>query len=123
MQKWGMNVRIWVVDDESGILQVIEAVLAGAGHVVHTFGSVAHLDQVISAAQTTPPDLVLMDAMVSGENGLVVAEKLQNFWGPGVRLVMMSGDSEMAKNVPETMGWLRKPFHLDELMRLVASPA
>lgn len=111
--------RIWVVDDEVGILQVMEILFKRAGHSVQCFNSVDQLFRTVSRAGAEVPNLVLIDAMLSGQSGIEVAEQLESEWGQLAAMVVMSGDGDVANRVPPTMHWLRKPFPLDELMRLV----
>lgn len=111
--------RIWVVDDEAGILQVIEIFLKRAGHSVACFNSVDQLLRTIAHEGAAVPNLVLMDAMLSGQSGLEVLERLASEWEQLPPMVVMSGDGDVASRVPPTMHWLRKPFSLDELMRLI----
>ncbi len=111
--------RVWVVDDEPAILQVMETALNNAGHTVKTFANGARLRQTAVQGRSSLPDLMLIDAVLNGESGLEIAEMLQSDALPAVRMVIMSGDSEIAKQVPLSMQWLRKPFRLDQLLKLV----
>ncbi|MCL4521659.1 MAG: response regulator [Firmicutes bacterium] len=111
--------QVWVVDDESGILQVIEAVLLNAGHEVRTFSNVASLDQMIASDRPDAPDLLLIDARLGGESGLETAERLRREVESFSHVVIMSGDSEVADTIPPTIKWLRKPFRLDQLLQLL----
>ena len=66
--------KILVVEDEKGMAQVLRRGLEEESHVV----SLAH-DGVsaLSLAQNAPYDLVLLDVMLPGINGLQVARKLR----------------------------------------------
>lgn len=113
------GLTIWVVDDELGILQVVEMVLTGYGHMVETFASSASLERKL-ALGPAPPDLVLVDAMLSGQSGLALAARLEAVWSnQAPTIVIMSGDSEVCEQIPQAMRWLRKPFRLDQLTALV----
>jgi DNA-binding response OmpR family regulator len=115
--------RIWVVDDESGICQVIEAMLETAGHEVETFGTLGELYRRHAKSPSLDvglwPEVILMDAMLGGESGLYAAHQLQEQWGSVFRVVVMSGDADIRRMLPDGMFWLGKPFHLNELMQLM----
>jgi putative two-component system response regulator len=66
--------RILVVDDEPSVMQLCVTILAGEGYRVTTAsrGEEA-LDKIFAA----PPDLVLLDVMMPGMNGLEVCRHLK----------------------------------------------
>ena len=80
--------RILVVEDERPTLTLIEKTLGSAGYrVTGVLDGIA----AIKAAQTDPPDLVLLDLIIPGVDGLGVCTLLKrdhNFHAP---IVVLSG--------------------------------
>ena len=67
--------RILVVDDEQDILDLVQFNLEKAGYDVT---GVTDGSEGVAAARTNPPDLVLLDIMLPGLNGLEVCTLLKN---------------------------------------------
>ena len=61
------NGTILVVDDEQDIQELVEYNLAKAGYEVSCVGSG---EAALQAARTTPPDLIVLDLMLPGLDGL-----------------------------------------------------
>lgn len=66
--------RILVVDDEEDILELIRYNLERQGYQVHTVDSGL---EGIRATESTPPDLVILDLMMPGVDGLQVCTQLR----------------------------------------------
>lgn len=69
-----MNEQILVVDDEEDILDLVEYNLAKAGYKVQC---VATGGEAVKVARTTKPDLVILDLMLPGLDGLEVCTLLK----------------------------------------------
>jgi DNA-binding response OmpR family regulator len=84
--------KIYVVDDNEHIARALGAVLQRAGYeaVVFLTGKSA-LDQ----AQLETPAAVLVDIHLPDINGLIVSQKLREQFGPGVPIIVVSGDTSM----------------------------
>ncbi|MCK5018006.1 MAG: response regulator [Candidatus Peribacteraceae bacterium] len=67
--------RILIVDDEETILILIESLLKTEGFDVITANNGA---EGLSVAKKETPDLVLLDIMMPGTNGIEVAEKIRS---------------------------------------------
>ena len=68
-----MEKRILVVDDEQGILKVVQAILEDEGYSVQT-----SLDgQCLQNLQGDLPDLILLDIMLGGEDGRDLCAQLK----------------------------------------------
>ena len=67
--------RILVVDDEQDILDLVQFNLEKAGYDVT---GVTTGNEGVAAARANPPDLVLLDIMLPGLNGLEVCTLLKN---------------------------------------------
>lgn len=84
--------RVLVVDDEEDILDLVEYNLAKNGFDVICVGSG---EEAINRAHTSNPDMILLDLMLPGVNGLDVCRTLKS--DPGIKdvpVVMLTAKSE-----------------------------
>src|SRR5881296_2746014 len=105
---------ILVVEDEVAIAEAVRARLASEGYHVQV---VHDGPEAIRAAAAEPPDLVVLDLMLPGMDGLEVCRELQrNDWVP---VLMLTARTEEADKVAGfAVGaddYLTKPFSLREL--------
>ena len=66
--------HIWVVEDEGDILELLRYNLAKEGFRVT---GVIEGEEAVRAARSTPPDLILLDLMLPGMDGLTVCRELK----------------------------------------------
>jgi len=66
--------RILVVDDEPDTVELLQALLEGEGYAVETA-----LDgpSALERVKASPPDLILLDVMMPGMDGLEVCDRLR----------------------------------------------
>lgn len=111
---------ILIVDDESGIVDVLSAVLTDAGYRVDGAGN--GRDALAKIAECHP-DLVLLDLEMPVLDG---PETLRALRADAARsrlpVLMMSGltESIVKRRCRGYQAFLRKPFTLDELLGTVA---
>jgi two-component system alkaline phosphatase synthesis response regulator PhoP len=110
--------QILVVDDEPTILHTVQAYLEQEGFSVRTApdGPAA-----LKAARTYRPDLIVLDVMLPGMDGLEVLRRLRQESEVYVLLLTAKAD-EMDKVVGLTVGaddYLTKPFSPRELVARV----
>jgi len=110
--------QILVVDDEPTILHTVQAFLEREGFGVHTApdGPAA-----LKAARAFRPDLIVLDIMLPGMDGLEVLRRLRQKSEVYVLLLTAKAD-EMDKVVGLTVGaddYLTKPFSPRELVARV----
>ena len=109
-----MNRKILVVEDESKVSEVIRAYLEREGYVVHT---AADGLAGLRAARVLQPDLIVLDIMLPGLDGLEVLRQLRQESEVYVLLLTARAD-ETDKIVGLTVGaddYLTKPFSPREL--------
>ena len=115
--------RILVVDDEPDLVMLCQMGLQACGHQVDVAMDGA---EGLAAIVSDPPDIVLLDFMMPGVDGLSVLEKMRrDLIDPdSVPTVMLS-----AKGRPEdalrglaagAIAYVTKPFSIDDLERLLA---
>lgn len=114
----GAGVRIFVVDDNECVADLISIVLCRAGFQVVTFyDALPALHHALEAR----PDAVVTDYSMPHMNGLEFAAWLQDHF-PDCKIVILTGDvasvtEEAAGDVKFTL--LEKPAHPDELITAV----
>ncbi|PWH05312.1 DNA-binding response regulator [Brachybacterium endophyticum] len=107
--------RILVVDDDQAIAEMVGIVLRGKGYdVVTTADGASALD----AFDRLSPDLVLLDLMLPGMDGIEVCRRLRR--RSGVPVLMLTARSDTADVVEGLEAgaddYLTKPFEPDELV-------
>ena len=106
--------KIVVVDDEPGILNLLQEVLELDGPKGVTAADAREALTVCGG--TTRPDRVLLDLTLPGRRGIDWAQDLRDLGLRPDSLVMMTGGCEIA---PRDYACLPKPFLLDDLRRVV----
>ncbi len=112
--------RVLVVDDEAGIRKTLRAYLEQEGHTVQT---AADGGGVIPAVRAFQPDVVILDIMLPGVDGLEVLRQLRQ--ESSVYVLMLTARSEEADRlVGLRMGaddYVVKPFSPREVVARVAT--
>jgi CheY-like chemotaxis protein len=110
-----------VVEDEGSVRDLLVDVLRTAGH-----DPIAAPDGATGLAMldpAAPPDLALIDFGLPGMSGLEVAARLRATY-PAMPLVLVTGWADrLEPNAVARSGISRvvaKPFHADEILRVVA---
>jgi two-component system OmpR family response regulator len=110
--------HILVVDDDDSLREEVAAYLGDHGFCVHTVGSGPAMEEVLLAQ---PIDLVILDVMLPGEDGLSICRRLADRGGPAIVMV-----SAMADEVDRVLGlemgaddYLSKPCSPRELLARV----
>src|SRR6266478_2460014 len=113
-------VNILLVDDEPGMLRYIRTLLEVDDYTVETAATgEAALERVQKGLR---PDLVLMDLLMPGIDGLQTLEQMRQIL-PGVKVVMLSCVSDTRKVVQAIRlgahDYLTKPFQKAELDKVI----
>jgi adenylate cyclase len=114
--------KILVVDDTPQNIRVLEAVLGARGYAVT---SAASGPEALLKVIADPPDLVLLDVVMPGMNGLEVCRQLRD--DPlthllPVVMITASGDQEKVTALESGADdFVQKPFNQAELLARVAS--
>ncbi len=114
------NGHILVVDDQQEIRDVVQEYLTGEGFRVSTAHDGAGMRRVLSQS---PADLVILDLMLPGEDGLTLARSLRSQSAIGIIILTGRGET-VDRIIGLEMGaddYLPKPFHLRELLARVKS--
>jgi DNA-binding response OmpR family regulator len=108
-------VHIAILDDEAEITTLLANYLQGQGYRVSQTHNGAALLGLMAA---DPPQLVLLDLGLPGEDGFSIARQLREHWQCGLVIVTGRGDS-IDKVVGLEVGaddYVTKPFDLRELL-------
>jgi two-component system, OmpR family, response regulator MprA len=114
-----MNAHILIVDDDSRVTSALRRTLAYEGYNI----SVAENgERALALARAKPPELVILDLMLPGINGLEVCRRLRAD-AEGLSVLMLTARDAVADRVAglETGAddYLVKPFALEELLARV----
>lgn len=113
-----MAARILIVDDDRRITAMLRRALAYDGYEVDL---AADGVQGLLAARDRPPDLVILDVMMPGLDGLEVCRRLRS--GGPVPILMLTARDEVPDRVAGLDAgaddYLVKPFALEELLARV----
>src|SRR5271167_3396232 len=110
--------RVLMVDDDPGIRDVVSEFLTRHGYVVETAGDAAEMEQALSRGT---PDLVVLDVMLPGEDGLAICRRLARPDGPAIIMLSAMGE-ETDRIVGLELGaddYLPKPCNPRELLARV----
>ena len=114
------NGHILVVDDQQEICDVVEEYLTGEGYRVSTAHDGPGMRRVLGQSAV---DLVILDLMLPGEDGLALARSLRSESAIGIIILTGRGET-VDRIIGLEMGaddYLPKPFHLRELLARVKS--
>jgi two-component system, OmpR family, response regulator len=112
------NVHILVVDDDRVICELVQEYLSGEGYRVSTVNDGAGMRRVMAQG---PVDLVILDLMLPGEDGLTLARWLRAASSVGIIILTGRGES-VDRIIGLEMGadyYVPKPFLLRELLATV----
>src|ERR1700722_18736183 len=111
-----MNAKILIVEDETGLVTTMRDRLKKQGYAV----SVAKDGNAgLELATSEPFDLVLLDIMLPGQNGLEVCQKMREL-GFGTPILMLTARRQTRDKVlglrTGADDYLTKPFQMAELL-------
>ena len=112
--------HILVVDDQKEICEVVQEYLSGEGYTVSAANDGAGMRKIMAQ---TPVDLVILDLMLPGEDGLTLARSLRDESNIGIIILTGRGET-VDRIIGLEMGaddYQPKPFHLRELLARVKS--
>src|SRR5579885_1036057 len=112
--------HILVVDDQKEICEMVQDYLTSEGYRVSTAHDGPGMRRVLAQ---TAVDLVILDLMLPGEDGLTLARALREESNVGIIILTGRGET-VDRIIGLEMGaddYLPKPFHLRELLARVKS--
>ncbi len=113
--------QVMVVDDDDTVASVVVSYLQRAGHSTRQIGDGA---EALQAVATHPPDLMVLDLMLPGLDGLEVCRQVRMSW-PRLPVVMLTAlaepDDRIAGLELGADDYVTKPFSPRELVLRVES--
>ena len=109
------SAQVLVVDDDIGLRGEVCDYLEQNGYAVHVAGSATEMDAVLAAS---PVDLIVLDVMLPGENGLAICRRIADPTGPAI-IFMSAMTGEVDRVVGLELGgddYLIKPVSPRELL-------
>jgi DNA-binding NtrC family response regulator len=111
-----MSTKVLIVDDEVEFASTLAERLALRNYDVK---AVYHVEDAITAAQSDPPDVVLLDLRMPGIGGFEVLKTIKQF-DPAIEVIMLTGQpiTEVTdEEVPAGLfDYIMKPVDIGELV-------
>ncbi|MGB9901624.1 response regulator [Methanothrix sp.] len=113
--------RILVVDDAPFIVRALRDVLGARGFEIH---EVQSGEEALSVYRDLRPDVVLMDILMPGMNGIAVTREIVNM-DPSANIIVITaiGKPGLERECMDAgaRGFLLKPFRIRDLLALIES--
>ncbi len=111
-----MSSRILLVEDEPGLVLTLSDLMAAEGYQVET---ATDGPSGLARATGEPFDLIILDVMLPGKNGLDVCREIRQH-GSDVAILMLTAKTQVIDRVVGLKlgadDYLTKPFHPSELL-------
>lgn len=110
--------KVFVVDDEKSILEALEFILLEEGYDVRT----ASRGSVLLRLNGDLPDLIVLDVLLSGEDGREIARELKkNNKTKNIPIIMISAHPNVERTIIECGAdeFLPKPFDIESFLKIV----
>jgi DNA-binding NarL/FixJ family response regulator len=118
-------ITVGVVDDHRLFREGLAALFASVPDVEHV-GSATNGEEAVVLAQTTHPDVLLMDLRMPGTNGVEATRRVRAV-APGVAVVMLTmvdDDESVAEALREgALGYVLKDADQHEMLRVIRAAA
>jgi len=116
-----MNARILVVDDSGFARRTLKQLLEAGGHTVEEAKD-GH--DALERYFLNKPDLVMLDMVMEGMNGLEVLAKLREL-DPEARVVIATADVQTSTRAEAqatgASGFITKPFDREQVLNTVST--
>lgn len=110
--------KILLIDDDLGILEATKAILEMEKYEVIT----ATTSNQIKLKEGELPDLILLDMLLSGEDGKVIAKKMKSEEETkNIPIIMLSAYPNVEKEIRQAGAddFIAKPFNMNELLKMI----
>jgi two-component system OmpR family response regulator/two-component system phosphate regulon response regulator OmpR len=107
---------VYVTDDDPGIRELVAEYLTSQGYAVETAADAASLDRLLAVRL---PDLLVLDWMMPGEDGLSIARRLRAQPGFPPIIMLSAKGEDIDRIIGLEVGaddYLPKPFNPRELL-------
>ena len=111
--------KILVLDDDLDILVVMQLLFKVKGYNVMTLSK---WEEIYEKADSFQPDIILLDVMLSGNDGRDICKVLKKKTTTRhIPVVLFSANPNIAKNFSEHLAndFIHKPFEVSDLMKRI----
>jgi two-component system, OmpR family, phosphate regulon response regulator PhoB len=111
--------KILVIDDDMAILDAITTLLEDESYEVQSNSTAFHIVEKVIEYK---PDVILLDVLLSGEDGRNVAQELKtNTNTKHTPIILLSAHTGMEKHIKNAISdtFISKPFDIDYLLQQV----
>ncbi|MEN9327436.1 MAG: hypothetical protein RI947_244 [Candidatus Parcubacteria bacterium] len=115
-----MSHKILVVDDDEGIVDAITLILEESGYTVD---STLQAEEIYRKIQVFKPDSILLDVLMSGQDGREICKKLKgNGITKHIPVIMISAHPTAKAGAIKSGAddFLEKPFEVDNLLHMLS---
>lgn len=108
--------KIFLVEDDPGIRDILEILLTGEGFLVQSFGAVAEFN---NRDKTSLPDLYLFDVMLPDGSGTDLCKEIKGDKdSQNIPVIIMSAHANLEDICYECLpnDFIPKPFDIDDLL-------
>lgn len=115
-----MGKRVLICDDDADILEVTKTILMLRGYEVETM---MNTDDLINRVETMKPSVILMDLWIPDIGGGEATRQLkENEATKDIPVIIFSANNDIEKVAINAgaNGYLRKPFEISDLERIIA---
>jgi CheY-like chemotaxis protein len=113
------NKNILIVDDETDLREIMAEELEFMGARVTQAENILNAQDLL---QKHPVDLIISDIRMPGGSGVELLEIVKNKFGPDLPVILITGFADitpMDAYGKGAVGLISKPFHLDDLFKMV----
>ena len=115
------NASLLVVDDEPEICEILIEYFSNQGFIAHSAGDASRAREIFASQ---PPDLVILDIRMPGEDGLSLARWIRD-QHQNVGIIMLTTAADVVDRIVGLEigadDYVPKPFDLRELLARVKS--
>lgn len=111
-----MTARVLIVDDSAAVRRVLKSSLEHDPDL-DVVGCLADANQLSAEVKRLRPDVVLLDVVMPGIDGIRAWQQLRDTWGG--KVLLLTGEGGDLRDAPPELV-LRKPQRKEELPKLIA---
>jgi CheY-like chemotaxis protein len=114
-----MTKKILVVDDDPGIVYAIRLLLEEEGYDVEVIDRGEAVERMLVS---NPPDLILLDMLLSGKDGREITRQLKGRETTRcIPIIMFSAHPSLPKEAPAAGAddYISKPFRIEQLLKKI----
>ena len=113
-----MRTRVWVVDDDAGIRELVDLALADQGYEVSL---AADGEAALALVGQTAPNVILLDMRMPVLDGWEFARAYRRLPGRHAPIIVVTAARDAAECAAaiNAEGYIAKPFHIGDLYACV----